>query len=142
MMRNVNVVLTSEFHLHQGISREAVISEDRQHSWRRGARRMWVEAAVFIETPEANAAQRDSFDAAMRRRGWESSGTDAFKTGFTDVQSDEQTVNLIEQDIRQSAYVSGISKFEAACILSDGPLASSMVEHIDIRDSLLDEESD
>ena len=99
---------------------------------------MWVEAAVFVETPEASADQPHRFDAAMHRRGWESSGTDAFRTGFTDVQSEEQTVQAIEQDVRQSAYVSGISNYEAACVLSDGALATSMAEDLDINDIPLD----
>jgi hypothetical protein len=105
---------------------------------------MWVEALVFVETPGATAPQRRSFDAAMGRRGWEPAKTDSFRSGFTDVESEERIVKLIEQDVRESAYVAGIADFEAACLLSDGSFAASFAEHLDLNamDGLLPDSED
>lgn len=91
---------------------------------------MWIEALVFIETPETDEQRRQSFEAAMGRRGWERSGTDSFRLGFTDVSSDERIVQIIERDVKQAAYVAGIAEFDAACLLSDGALSTSIAEHL------------
>ena len=96
---------------------------------------MWIDALVMISTPEASGFERRILDAAMERRGWEKSGTEAFKASFTDPQSDEQIVQQVEQDVRESVYVAGINSFDSVCLLSDALASGDMSGELENQDS-------
>ena len=84
---------------------------------------MWIDAVVMITAPDASRLEQRVLDAAMQRRGWEKAGDESFKASFTNVESDNRLVQMIEQDVREAVYVAGINSFDSVCLLSD-PLAS------------------
>ncbi len=80
---------------------------------------MWVDALVIIATPDHKPEERRTLDAAMLRRGWDRSGPEGYTASFTNPQSDQSLVKLVEQDVRQAVYVAGINHFDAVCLLAD-----------------------
>ncbi|MCA9055434.1 MAG: hypothetical protein KDA75_16450 [Planctomycetaceae bacterium] len=96
---------------------------------------MWIDALVMLSTPEASDFERRVLDAAMERRGWEKSGSEAYKASFTNPQSDEQIVQQVEQDVRASIYVAGITSFDSVCLLSDALSSGEMSSELENQDS-------
>ena len=96
---------------------------------------MWLEATVIIDTPAAGNLELRLLHAAMERRGWTRNGVSGFCANFTDVSSEERVVKLIEQDVCDSVTLSGISEYDAVCLLSESRLSKELDHQFDNQDS-------
>jgi len=89
---------------------------------------MWLDVTLLVTLLGNDASRRNQFDTAMLRRGWskDPQADDAYRAGMTDVGSDDDVVQLCERDVKQSAYVAGVSQFQATCLIAgDEPESSS-----------------
>jgi hypothetical protein len=81
---------------------------------------MPVDVTLIVSLLGPDAGRRDEFNRAMARRGWwlRDKSTDSYRVAFEAVDSDEQVVQVCEQDVKQSAYVAGVSRYQATCLIS------------------------
>jgi hypothetical protein len=89
---------------------------------------MWLDVTLLVTLLGNDATRRKQFDTAMLRRGWskDAQADDAYRAGLTDVESDDDVVQVCEHDVKQSAYVAGVSQFQATCLIAgDKPDSSA-----------------
>jgi hypothetical protein len=81
---------------------------------------MWLDVTLLVTLLGNDASRRNQFDAAMLRRGWSKDprADDAYRAGLPHVESDDDVVQVCERDVKQSAYVAGVSRFQATCLIA------------------------
>lgn len=81
---------------------------------------MWLDVTLLVTLLGNDASRRNQFDSAMLRRGWSKvpQADDAYRAGLQDVESDDDVVQVCERDVKQSAYVAGVSRFQATCLIA------------------------
>jgi hypothetical protein len=81
---------------------------------------MPVDVTLIVSLLGPDADRRDQFNRAMARRGWwlRDKSADSYRVAFDAVENDEQVVQVCEQDVKQSAYVAGVSRYQATCLIS------------------------
>lgn len=83
---------------------------------------MWAEVVLIVSLPGADDYRRGVFERAMQHRRWVPipGSPDAWRVDFANVRRDSEVVKICEHDIKESAYVAGVSGFQAVCLMSDG----------------------
>ncbi len=81
---------------------------------------MWLDVTLLVTLIGNDARRRNQFDTAMLRRGWtkDPQADDSYRTGLQDVASDDEVVQVCERDVKQSAYVAGVSRYQATCLIA------------------------
>jgi hypothetical protein len=81
---------------------------------------MPVDVTLIVSLLGPDADRRDEFNRAMARRGWwlRDKSADCYRVALEATESDEQVVQVCEQDVKQSAYVAGVSRYQATCLIS------------------------
>jgi hypothetical protein len=81
---------------------------------------MWLDVTLLVTLLGDDASRRKQFDAAMLRRGWSKApqADDAYRAGMPQVESDDDVVQVCEHDVKQSAYVAGVARFQATCLIA------------------------
>ncbi len=81
---------------------------------------------VFVRAPAADSAQLLALDEAMRGRDWEGGLHIGYRASFVNTSMDEPLVRLIEQDVKESAHIAGISGYDAVCLLADADASTAL----------------
>jgi hypothetical protein len=91
---------------------------------------MWLDVTLLVTLLGDDAGRRNQFDTAMLRRGWskDPQSDDAYRAGMPQVESDDDVVQVCERDVKQSAYVAGVSRFQATCLIA-GDQSATSAEH-------------
>ena len=81
---------------------------------------MWVDVSLLVSLLGDDAARRTAFSRAMARRGWHASpeAPDTYRVAFSDPENDEEVVQVCARDVQNSAYVAGVSRFQATCLIA------------------------
>jgi len=81
---------------------------------------MWLDVTLLVTLLGNDASRRNQFDTAMLRRGWSKDprADDAYRAGMSHVESDDDVVQICERDVKQSAYVAGVSRYQATCLIA------------------------
>jgi len=79
-----------------------------------------VNVMLFVDLPEATPWQREQFHDRMRERDWRPMPDHAntFCTRVRGPASDREIIRLSEDDAAVAAEASGLSQWEAVCVLS------------------------
>lgn len=82
---------------------------------------MPVDVTLIVSLLGPDADRRGEFNRAMSRRGWwlREDSTDSYRVAFDAVDSDEEVVHVCERDVKQAAYVAGVSRYQATCLIAD-----------------------
>jgi hypothetical protein len=81
---------------------------------------MPVDVTLIVSLLGSDADRRNEFNRAMVRRGWwlRDNSADSYRVAFDAVENDDQVVQVCEQDVKQSAYVAGVSRYQATCLIA------------------------
>lgn len=82
---------------------------------------MSVDVTLIVSLLGPDATRRGEFNRAMARRGWSlgDETSDSYRVAFDEVDSDDQVVQVCERDVKQSAYVAGVSRYQATCLIAN-----------------------
>ena len=80
---------------------------------------MLVDVILIAALEDCDDERRKSFAKAMSRRGWwrMRDVESGFRIGFNNASNDSEIVQICERDVRESAYVAGVEKFDATCVI-------------------------
>ena len=107
---------------------------------------MWLDVTLLVTLLGDDAGRRKQFDTAMLRRGWSKDphADDAYRAEMSHVETDDDVVQVCERDVKQSAYVAGVSRFQATCLIaadetdaSDGQTSYEPQSRFDLADDEL-----
>ena len=81
---------------------------------------VFVDVILVVALENCGEDQRKSFESAMLRRGWWKMRDveNGYRVGFSNAGDDEEIVQISERDVRESAYVAGVAKFDATCLIA------------------------
>jgi hypothetical protein len=81
---------------------------------------MSVDVTLIVSLLGPDANRRGEFNRAMVRRGWwlRDENSDSYRVALDAVASDEEVVQVCERDVKQSAYVAGVSRYQATCLIA------------------------
>jgi hypothetical protein len=86
---------------------------------------MWVDVSLLVTLLGDDGVRRPEFTRAMRRRGWNHSPDfpDTYRVSFSEPGTDEEVVQICTRDVQNSAYVAGVSQFQATCLIANDSIA-------------------
>lgn len=81
---------------------------------------MWVDVSLLVTLLGDDDTRRLAFSRAMARRGWHASPDtpDTYRVAFSDPENDDEVVQVCTRDVQNSAYVAGVSRFQATCMIA------------------------
>lgn len=81
---------------------------------------MPVDVTLIVSLLGQDADRRSEFNRAMLRRGWwlHEKSSESYCASLLNAESDDEVVQLCERDVKQSAYVAGVSKYQATCLIA------------------------
>ena len=90
-----------------------------------GVESMWVDVSLLVTLLGDDNERRAAFTRALERRGWSVSADapDAYRVSFREPPSDDEVVNICTRDVQDSAYVSGVTQYQASCMLAGDAVA-------------------
>lgn len=86
---------------------------------------MWVDVSLLVTLLDDDDVRRPEFTRAMRRRGWNYSPDfpDTYRVSFAESENDEEVVQICTRDVQNSAYVAGVSRYQATCLIAADSIA-------------------
>jgi hypothetical protein len=87
---------------------------------------MWVDVSLLVTLLGDDNERRAAFSRAMTRRGWQASpdAPDTYRVSFSEPENDDEVVQICTRDVQDSAYVSGVSRFQATCLIAADSVAA------------------
>ena len=81
---------------------------------------MPLDVTLIVSLLGPDAERRGEFTRAMCRRGWwvQDGSRDSYRVSIQNADSDEAVVQVCERDVKESAYVAGVSKYQATCLIA------------------------
>ncbi len=81
---------------------------------------MPLDVTLIVSLLGPDAERRSEFTRAMCRRGWwvQDESRDSYRVSMHNADSDDDVVQLCERDVKESAYVAGVSKYQATCLIA------------------------
>ena len=81
---------------------------------------MWPQVMLLVSFNDGDELLRNVFDNAMLRRGWSKVAGDreAYRATFEPTEDDDAIVQECEHDVKQSAYVAGVGRYQASCMIA------------------------
>lgn len=75
---------------------------------------------LIVELENCDEDRRKSFSTAMSRRGWwkVEDAANGYRIGFSNATDDDEVVQICERDVRESAYVAGVARYDATCLIA------------------------
>jgi len=88
---------------------------------------MWVDVSLLVTLLGDDRVRRAEFTRAMRRRGWNhsSESPDTYRVAFSEPDNDEEVVQVCTRDVQDSAYVAGVSRYQATCLIAADSISAS-----------------
>ena len=91
---------------------------------------MWVDVLLTVSLLGPDRRQRNRFDEAMIERGWWKlpDVPECYQVGFRDVADDRDVVQECEQDVKTAAQMTGVTRYQATCLISPDSSGPSAIE--------------
>lgn len=102
---------------------------------------MSMDVVLTVSLLGPDKRRRNRFDEAMIERGWWKlpDVPESYQVGFRGMSDDQEIVHECEQDVKAAAQLTGVTRFQATCLISpEQPDGSALESDEDDAGSRLD----